>query len=69
MSLKILKHFTTLDENDFLILKAIEDNMKIRSTVKIDEIAKLTDLSLKFVNKKIGTLDKMDIVSAHRYGI
>ena len=67
MSLKILKHFTTLDENDFLILKAIEDNMKIRSTVKIDEIAKLTDLSLKFVNKKIGTLDKMDIVSAHRY--
>ena len=67
MSLKILDYFTELDETDFLILKAIEESMKIHSTVKIDEIVKITDFSQKFVNKRIGNLDKIDIISAHRY--
>lgn len=67
MSLKILDYFTKLDENDFLILEAIEQSMKIHSTVKIDEIVKQTDFSQKFVNKKIGNLDKWDILTAHRF--
>lgn len=66
MTLKILEYFTSLDENDFKILLAIEQIMTVQSVAKLEEIAKKTDLSLKFTNKKIGYLDKLDILTAHR---
>ena len=66
MSLKILERFKTLDEHDFEILYAIEHIMTFQSVVKLEEIAKSTDFSMKYVNKRIGLLDKAGILTAHR---
>ena len=66
MNLKILDHFKSLDEKDFIILSAIEELMVIHDTIKIEDIAKISGFSQKYVNKKIGLLDKIDILSAHR---
>lgn len=66
MNLKMLEHFKSLDEIDFAIIEAIEKLMATYNIIKIEDIAKITDLSTKFVNKKISYLDKIDILSAHR---
>ena len=66
MNLKILEHFKSLDEKDFDIVSTIEELMSTHNTVKIEDIAKISGYSLKYVNKKIGYLDKIDILSAHR---
>ena len=67
MTLKILEYFKSLDENDFEIIKSIEQLMNTFNIIKVEEIAKLTGFSVKYVNKKIGHLDKIDILSAHRF--
>ncbi len=66
MNLKILEHFKTLDEKDFTIISAIEQLMVNFNIIKIEDIAKMTGFSIKFLNKKISYLDKIDILSAHR---
>lgn len=67
MSLKILDYFKSLDENDFLILEILEEDMKEHKVVKIEDIAKRSGYSTKYLNKIIGQLDKLDILTAHRF--
>lgn len=66
MNLKILEHFKSLDERDFEIISSIEQLMAVHDTIKIEDIAKTSGYTVKFVNKKISLLDKIDILSAHR---
>ncbi len=66
MNLKILEHFKSLDERDFEIISSIEQLMTVHNTIKIEDIAKTSGYSIKYVNKKISLLDKIDILSAHR---
>lgn len=66
MSLKILEHFKSLDENDFKVLLAIEQITTFQSVAKLEEIAKKTNFSIKYTNKKVGYLDKLDLLTAHR---
>ena len=66
MTLKILEYFKSLDENDFEIIKSIEQLMNTYNVIKVEEIAKITGFSLKYVINKVGHLDKIDILTAHR---
>ena len=66
MSLKILQCFKELTEKDFIILKSIEHLMVTNSLVKLDDVAKSTNFTPSYVQKKIAYLDKLDLITTHR---
>ena len=61
-----MDHFKALEDNDIIILTAIEKLMSLQSRVKIDDIIKKTKFTDSYIRNKIKYFNKIELVETQR---